>query len=613
MALEESKNFYVKSSTIESSNYSAYDLTYQRMEWNINPHVRYIKGAVTSYVKSLEPELSEIEFDLDSIMHVDSIKQNNQIINFSRIANKLIIPLLSPLSLYQLDSITIYYQGEPKESGFGTFSKTMHDNVPNIWTLSEPYGAMEWWPCKQSLSDKIDSIDIVVTTPWPFRTASNGILVSETTKDGVNKMHWKHRFPIATYLVAVSITNYSSYSDFLNLNDGRQIEIQNYVYPENLNEAKTKTPQTLEIMSLFNDLIGEYPFADEKYGHAQFGGGGGMEHQTMSFMANFEFGLIAHELAHQWFGNYITLGTWQDIWLNEGFATYLTGLSYEHLQDGIWWPRWKKLSIEKITSEPGGSVFVTDTTNISRLFDSRLSYTKGAYLLHMLRWIIGDDLFYSGLRNYFNDPKIARGFAYTYQFAEHLENVADTSLTEFFNDWYYGQGFPIYSVQFSSTGDNELNITLSQTSSHNSVDFFEMPVPIRIYNSGKTDSMDIRLDHYFNNQEFILQPRFKVSEIKIDPEHWLISKTNEILKVPSIKLLNEVAVYPNPFSETLSVFVPNGQELLYIKLFSTSGNLLKIFNEKETEFNLSELSNGVYIIQIKTSKGLFEQKVVKQL
>jgi aminopeptidase N len=531
MALQESKSFHLKSSFVESQNYSAYDLIYQRMEWEINPHVRYIKGNVTSYVKSLTQELNEIEFDLDSVMLVDSIKQNNQILSFSRIANKVIIPLLNPLSENQLDSLKIYYQGEPKESGFGTFSKTMHNNVPNIWTLSEPYGAMEWWPCKQSLSDKIDSIDIIVTTPVPFRTASNGVLVSEEIKDEFNRMHWKHRFPIASYLLAISITNYDSYSDFLNLIDGRQIEVLNYVYPEDLNEAKTKTPQTLEIMSLFNDLIGEYPFADEKYGHAQFGWGGGMEHQTMSFMANFEFGLIAHELAHQWFGDYITLGTWQDIWLNEGFASYLTGLSYEHLQEGIWWPRWRRLSVEKITSEPGGSVFVTDTTNISRLFNSRLSYTKGAYLLHMLRWITGDDQFYSGLQNYFNDPKIANGFATTDQFIEHMENVADTSLTEFFDDWFYGEGFPIYSAQFSSTENNDLKITLSQTTSHNSVEFFEMPVPIRAYSSEKTDSMDFRLEHSFNNQEFIVESGFTVSEIKIDPEYWIVSKTNEIFKL----------------------------------------------------------------------------------
>ncbi|NQU31596.1 MAG: peptidase M1, partial [Bacteroidetes bacterium] len=368
MALQDSKRFIQKSSFTENQNYSFYDLTYQRMEWEIDPNVLYIKGNVTSYFKSEVENLTKIEFNLDLLMTIDSIIQNNKNVDYSRNKNKVIIELNTTLTEQQIDSVTIFYQGEPSNVGFGAFSKTIHQNIPNIWTLSEPYGAMKWWPCKQSLVDKIDSIDIIVTSPDSYRTASIGVLVSETTLNNFRKMHWKHRFPIATYLVAISVTNYVNYSDSLVLEDGRKIEILNYVYPEYLEIAKSKTPQTIEIMALFNKLFGEYPFSKEKYGHAQFGWGGGMEHQTMSFMNNFEFGLVSHELAHQWFGDYITLGSWQHIWLNEGFATYLTGLSYEHLLDGIWWPLWKKLNVERIISEPDGSVFVTDTTNISTLF-----------------------------------------------------------------------------------------------------------------------------------------------------------------------------------------------------------------------------------------------------
>jgi aminopeptidase N len=612
IAFEEKSNFVTKSNFIENKNYSFTDVVYQRMEWEINPNVLYIKGVVTSYFKSKTPNLNEIEFDLHSSMNVDSIIQNNKNIAFTHVQNKIQIPFTESLIENQLDSISIYYQGAPSNSGFGAFSKTIHGGVPNIWTLSEPYGAMEWWPCKQSLVDKIDSTDIIVSSPESFRTASIGILASETVENGVRRMHWKHRFPIATYLVAISVTNYVDYSDYLELDDGRKIKILNYVYPENLAVAQSKTPVTAEIIELYNELIGEYPFAKEKYGHAQFGWGGGMEHQTMSFMYNFNFDLIAHELAHQWFGDYITLGSWQDIWLNEGFATYLTGLAYEHLLDGAWWPRWKRLSVERIVSSPGGSVFVTDTTSIGTLFSGRLSYSKGAYVLHMLRWILGDEDFYLGMQNYFTDLEVANGFARSGQFIKHMEIAGDTTLTEFFNDWLYGEGFPVYSASFEPSGTNFLKIKLSQTPSHNSVNFFEMPVPIRVYNINKTDSADFKLVHTSNSQEFIVDPGFKVVELKIDPDYWLVSKTSEIVNISAISTSDDILVYPNPFNNRISISITDNKKITEIRLLTLEGKLVQEVKEHKTEFYWGNLPKGVYILQIETSEKTFEKRILKR-
>jgi aminopeptidase N len=178
------------------------------------------------------------------------------------------------------------------------------------------------------------------------------------------------------------------------------------------------------------------------------------------------------------------LPRWQDIWLNEGFATYLTGLAIENIAGDQSFLNWKQRNVRVITTFPGGSVFVNDTTNISALFSGRLSYSKGAYLLHMLRWIMGDEQFFNGIRNYYEDPEVANGFAQHEQLVAHMEAAGDTSLTEFFNDWYYGEGYPVYSLKYS--GDNSrTELVLSQSTSHPSVDFFEMPVPVRVYNEQK--------------------------------------------------------------------------------------------------------------------------------
>ena len=266
------------------------------------------------------------------------------------------------------------------------------------------------------------------------------------------------------------------YSDFVQLQD-RVIEVQNYVYPEDSLAATDDTPMLIAQMQLYSNLFGEYPFANEQYGHAQFNYGGGMEHQTMSFMGGFSFELMAHELAHQWFGDKVTCGSWEDLWLNEGFATYLSGLCYEHLAPEKWLP-FKYSQRDNITSRPDGSVRVQDTTSIQRLFSGRLTYAKGGFLVHMLRWVCGDDAFYAGCRNYLSDPALQYGSARTPQLKAHLEAASGMDLTEFFADWYVGEGYPIYKIRWSQNMDNTVTVEVNQTTSHPSVPFFEMPIPM---------------------------------------------------------------------------------------------------------------------------------------
>lgn len=610
--IEKEKQAFIRTQTFkENSSYKNTDFIYQRMEWNIDPAVRHISGTVTTYFKSKSEALDSIQMDLHQNLQIDSILRKNQKLQFSHSNDKVSIFFPATVQPETIDSFSIFYRGIPTSSGFGSFETNVHgeNQTPVLWTLSEPYGAMEWWPCKQSLADKIDSIDIIVTTPSAYKTASNGILVKNQIEGDKRIMHWKHRHPIATYLVAIAVTDYAVYSDTLFLDDNRTIDILNYVYPENLDTAKLQTPVTAEIMELYNELIGEYPFANEKYGHAQFGWGGGMEHQTMSFMGSFSFMLISHELAHRWFGDYITLGSWQDIWLNEGFATYLNALSYEHLLPDEW-PVWKKTRAESIMSSPDGSVFVTDTTSVGRIFNTRLSYHKGAYLLHMLRWVLGDDDFFAGIRSYFNDPEIANGFATTDQLIEHLETAGDTILQEFFKDWYYGEGYPIYTLKYEQQNNNEVTIELSQTTSHSSVDFFEMPVPVRMYNLDRTLAADFRLDHTQKEQSFTVNPGFEVAAIEFDPDYWLLTKHEQVVDVHSIKL-GDIVVYPNPALDKIYLSLPSETTILSTKLYSLDGDLVKQFSGQQAELDIHELPAGIYTLWLETNKGIYTDKIIK--
>ena len=410
----ETKSARKKVNFVKNVNTENYDLKYHRLFFDIDPSVSFIDGEVTSYYVAKE-DLSQVIFELDRSLTITKVLQRNINLPFNHNTNdEVVITLPQTQNTGVLDSLTITYSGNPKDSGLDSFEQNAHNGAPIIWTLSEPYGAKGWWPCKQDLNDKIDSIDVFVKTPrfntnnQEYFSVSNGVEQSQLIEE-INKItHFKHRYPIPAYLIAIAATNYETYTHNVD-NNGNPFDIVNYVYPEDLAQAQTDTPITVDIMNLFTDLFEEYPFASEKYGHAQFGWNGGMEHTTVSFMGSFNRNLIAHELAHQWFGNKITCGSWKDIWLNEGFATYLSALVVENLDGNEAFTNWKTNRNNTITSATTGTVYLSDsdTTSVGRIFSSRLSYSKGSMVLHMLRKKLGDSDFFNGMKQYLSDANFA--------------------------------------------------------------------------------------------------------------------------------------------------------------------------------------------------------------
>lgn len=598
---------------------SNYDLKYHRLEWTIDPAQIFISGSVTTYFEARSDDFMEINFDLSKQLTVSDVRRQGQSLSFIQHDDDR-LQIFLPLALQegQLDSVTVIYSGTPQQTGFGSFTKATHAGTPILWTLSEPYGARDWWPCKLDLNDKIDSIDVLVRTPAAYRTASNGLLQSETLVGNEKICHWKHRYPITTYLIGIAITNYATYSDFVPVPNGEPIEVLNYVYPEFMATAQTETPATVQVMQLFNELFGLYPFANEKYGHAQFGWGGGIEHQTMSFMGGFSFSLQAHELAHQWFGDKVTCGSWEDIWLNEGFATYLTGMTYENGLGPQNWRTWLQNTITQITNVPDGSVWVNDTTSVSRIFNSRLTYSKGGMLLHMLRWKLGDEDFFQGVRNYLSDPNLAYSYAHTADLVAHLEAQSGQDLTEFMNDWFYGQGHPSYQLSWylHPSDIHKVELTLGQTTSHSSVSFFEMPVAIQF--SGEGQDTTIVFEHTFSDQAFSASLPFVAETVVIDPDLWIVSANNVvnevIISVDPLDTLNYVMrVYPNPTRDLLKIDVYGNQTPSSLKLYNMLGQIL-LGTKPDTqriELNLKDFAAGVYILEIMIGERTYRREVVK--
>jgi aminopeptidase N len=580
-----------------------YDLKYHRFFLFTDPAKAYISGSVTSFFVSSQAGMNSIQFELNATMSADSAFHKGKKSGLSHSGNVITISFNEITPEGTLDSVTVYYHGNPTTSGFGSFGNEIHAGAPGMWTLSEPYGASDWWPSKNDLTDKIDSLDMFVVTPKGNHVASNGLLISETPfVTNSTLAHWKHRYPIVSYLIAIASTNYARFSDYL-VTGTDSLEVLNYVYPEDSAQLRFGAATVIPCIALFEELFAPYPFRAEKYGHAQFGWGGGMEHQTMTFLgkAAFNAEVVAHELAHQWFGDMITCGSWHDIWLNEGFATYSAGLRYEFI-DQFYWQRWKSLTISNICRKPDGSVYCDDTTSVNRIFDGRLSYSKGAMLLHMLRWVIGDDNFFKGMKSYVNDPGLKHGFALSADFVSHMEAASGRSLTGFFADWLYGEGYPTYTIAVQPLPDYTISVSINQSQSDASVSFFELPVPVRFYGQGR-DTL-IVFNHTFSGEIFYTNPGFAIDSMKFDPDLWLVSANNTIsLALPAGKTFT---LLPNPASDFLYL-QHNLDEIHSMEIITMDGKTepAQVAGEQKylLKINTQHLKSGMYLLRIGYADG----------
>ena len=596
------RNFNISKEINSSQN--KYNIYYQELNFEVAPEIYYIKGIVKIYYKALS-NLDSLVLDLSNSLQIDSIKKNDTQLIFSHQNNRIYIDSDDILANTK-DSLTIFYQGSPSKENNAFFISVQDSSsyIPVLSTLSEPYGASDWWPCKNTLTDKIDSIDINITCPKPYKGISLGLLAKVDTLPNQIRYHWKHKYPVVPYLVSISVSDYEEYHSYIHYNDTDSVIFLNYLYKQNLYDKKWNIDRTEAFFNLFDSLFIPYPFSEEKYGHVEFPILGGMEHQTISSMGKFDFEIISHELAHQWFGDYLTCGSWEDLWLNEGFATYLTGLCFENMLEGYYWPYWKELTIDRITQDSTGSVFPVDTTDFRNLFDSRLTYRKASYLLHLIRWTIGGEDFFQSIRNYLNNEDLAFSFAQTPNLITEFEQQADTSLTQIMNDWFYGEGYPIYNIKWSQ--DSVFEILLNQKSALEDSHFFQLHVPVRL--QGENDSLDLRLNNQYNNQEYIINIGFKVDTVIFDPERWLISKYSICTEQKEITEAQEIIIYPNPFQNIINI--ETSEDITRISIYNTKGQSIG-FNTTGNSIDTKTISPGIYMLNIKTSKEIFIKKIIK--
>lgn len=509
-----------------------YDVKFLRLDLQVQPGSKVFAG--NAYMESLVVQpLDTFIVELRNNMTVDSVIINSQIRTFSQASDHVFISLGSNLPVGSMIKSTIYYRGT---AGPGIYAGTS-GSLTYTATLSESYQAREWWPAKQILTDKIDSAEIWVTTTVGNRAGSNGILVdSIDIPGGKRQFRWKTRYPMNYYLPSIAVGNYQEYRNYAKplAMAPDSLLIQHYISPSAtyLASNRTNMDKTPRFTEKCSELFGLYPFHEEKYGHCQASIGGGMEHQTMSTMQSFATSLIAHELVHQWFGNSVTCATWNHIWINEGFASYGEYLMAEQLP--ALYPTITAATIMQnvhtsVMSQPTGSVFVPDTDlyNESRIFSNRLSYNKGSAIIHNLRFEMGsDNAFFTALRNFMQSYKDSVATADDFKVV--AEQACGKDLDDFFDQWYYGQGYPTINITYFRQGTDTLILLVNETVSASAITpFFKGLLQLRI-NSAQGDTTVI-VNLSSNDQQFKIPYTKTVGSIQIDPNNWMVNQSGFIV------------------------------------------------------------------------------------
>ncbi len=526
---------------IAISNYG-YDAGFYHLQLKILPGTSTIEGTLVMEAKSEADGLTAAPLDLYANMQV--LSTGEDAISFSRSGDVLSLTLKRAYQRGEKFRVSVSYRGQPESGGFGAFTFREHAGEPIIASLSEPYYARLWWPCKDTPTAKADSVQVDLTVPDNLTAVSNGTLENIQTANGWKTFSWKERYPITTYLVSVAVSNYAEFGETFTFSDGTTMPIQHYVYPENLAFAQAQLADTRDMLAYFNWAFGDYPFKKEKYGHAQFAWGGGMEHQTITSVGSFGDGLIAHELAHQWFGDLITMKSWQDIWLNEGFASYSEALYFEHRNGKAVYRNYMR-SMDRPFA---GSVFVRDTSSVGSIFNITV-YDKGAWVLHTLRYVIGDTAFFRLLRTYVADPRYRFGNATTADFKNLAEQVSGQELDWFFEQWVYREGRPELRYAWKSQG-TQLTLRLQQIQAGESY-----RLPLELAAIAGADTFRFTFQHDGGCQEYAFTTARPVERLVIDPDDWVLKTlhpidfvnfTSDCTVVPNTFAL--APIYPNPFA-----------------------------------------------------------------
>ncbi len=601
-----------------------YDVHYYFLDLNMTNTSTYLSGSAEMQAHARE-NLDSALLEFFHSFTIDSIEVDGINVNYNWTNTALTVPVNKLAG--ENFAVKVYYEGTPPNAQSNPLggSGMTNDDSPSwgndvTWSLSESFVAYEWFPVKQSLKDKIDSSAVWLTVPTACKGGSNGILEQVVDLgNGTHRFEWNNVHMIDYYLISVAVAEYVEYNVIANPVGSGPVTIQNFVYnnPGTLPNFQAEIDETVDFMELYAELFGPYPFADQKYGHCMAPIGGGMEHQTMTTQGYFTLGLTDHELAHQWFGDHVTCESWADIWVNEGFASYAEYLTLENLYPGDQAQDMQDRH-QDIMSQTGGSVWVEDSLDDGAIFSSRLVYNKGAAIIHTLRFLMNNDsLFFATLKEY--QTIYADSTASAMDFIAVAEDNVNMDFSNYMEEWFYGEGFPRYSVRWNMVG-NDMLVEINHTTSKPSVTpLFTNDLELKFDRTSVADTI-IRFEITGNQNQFLIPNAANYVNITaIDPNNWIINQNlgivhdpNFVVGVEEENAIESIIISPNPANGPFTITSVSSEECNYT-IVDGRGRVIKEGTfTGSTLIDLGTEANGMYMIQVKGKTSEFvSRKLVK--
>ncbi|MFZ5517155.1 MAG: M1 family aminopeptidase [Candidatus Zhuqueibacterota bacterium] len=526
------------------SNQDDFDVLYYELNIAVNPDDETITGAVTVQAMSLADNLAQLTLDLYNNMTVTAVAGNGS--NFTHTDNSLFIQLDRVYARSEVISVTVFYNGHPSSgTNFNpmTFDRSRSPVV--ISSESCPFYARCWWPCKDRPDDKPQSLDISITVPANLVAASNGALIEQIdNKDGTMTFHWQVRNPIATYLVAFTATNYQIIEDTYINAQNDTLDIMHFVLPEHYNNALNDFGNTNSMIEILSSYYGDYPYPNEKYSVAEYVGyWGGMEYQTLTCVKPYMVlgdqsyeSVFLHELAHQWWGDCITPKDFHHTWISEGFAVFSEALYYGHVQGQ---ERYFSYMINENNALGLKGIMYRHDISDPDIVYGYIVYNKGAWVLHMLRHVVGDENFWKGLQEYRN--RFDYSSATTEDLQAAFEQVHGASLDWFFHQWVYEPNYPHYrhgwSQEKTETGEYQVSVFVDQIQTDASL--FRMPLDL-YFTTAATETTCVRtVESASHTFEFIFPD--SVEAMQLDKDSWILKQTT-LVNTPMLKYFKHEVV-----------------------------------------------------------------------